>query len=142
MHIRGGVGALSISLSCNLLAFWPSILLEASTSGFLHLPTISYCISLHVRVIDGALEIFYWSVMTFDWSNANTNPPKASYRLGYMYDQMANSIDLEWLKTESFGFFHGEISIAFSTADLEDRSGLALIKLSTDAWKKISLKKD
>lgn len=101
MHIWEGAGAGGRSLSNNLLASRSSILLRASTAGFLPLPAIPYCISLHVGVIDGALEIFYWSVMTFDWGNANTNPPKASYRhtRTHTHDQMANrSIDLEWPK--------------------------------------------
>lgn len=80
MHIWEGAGAGGQSLSTNLLASCSSILLEATTTDFLPLPTIPYCISLHVGVIDGALEIFYWSVTTFDWGNANTNPPKAFYR--------------------------------------------------------------
>lgn len=67
------------SLSGNLLASRSSILLQASKASLLPLlplpPTIPYCISLHVGVIDDALEIFHWSVVTFDWGNANTNPP-------------------------------------------------------------------
>lgn len=58
MHIWEGAGAGGQSLSTNLLASCSSILLEAPTTDFLPLPTIPYCISLHVGVIDGALEIF------------------------------------------------------------------------------------
>lgn len=79
MHIREGAGAGGRNLSTNLLASCSSILLKATTAVFLPLPTIPYCISLHVGVIDGALEIFYWSVMTFGWDDANPNPPKAFY---------------------------------------------------------------
>lgn len=75
MHIWEVAGAGGRNLSTNLLASCSSILLEETAAGFLPLPTTPYCISLHVRVIDGALEIFYWSVMTFGWSNANPNPP-------------------------------------------------------------------
>lgn len=40
MRIWGGAGAPGISLSSNLLAFGPFILLEASTAGLLCLPTV------------------------------------------------------------------------------------------------------
>lgn len=99
-HIRAGGGW---SLPGNLVALCSSILLGAGTTGLQPpppTPTIPYCISLHVSVIDGTLEIFYWSVTTFDWGNANTNSLKTSYWRGYIYDQMANwSIDLEWVET-------------------------------------------
>lgn len=72
MHIWGAGGQ---SASTNLLASCSSILLKATTAGLLPQHTTPYSISLHVGVIDGSLEIFYWLVMTSDKGNANANPP-------------------------------------------------------------------
>lgn len=77
MHIWGAEGQ---SLATNLLASWTSILLKTTSAGLLPQPSTPYSISLHVGVIDGLLEIFYWWVMTFDKGNANTNPPKAYHQ--------------------------------------------------------------
>ena len=71
MHIWGAEGQ---NLSTNLLASCTSILLKATPAALLPQPNTPYSISLHVGVIDGSLEIFYWWVMTSDKGNANTNP--------------------------------------------------------------------
>lgn len=122
------------------VTFWPLIHSFCSkqaqvTSRFPPpLPTVAYCISLHVTVIDGGQEIFYWSVMTFDWGNANTNPLKLPIDMDIHMIRWRTGV---WIWTSSrsghLDFNNHKVSTGFATVHVLDWS----LKTNSLLWRKV-----